>query len=174
MTAVGTRSRKAPRVVAAAAFMMSMSLGAWAEEGALAKQGQFSGKFGWWAIGKVYATGKDQFYWNGEFNGTFFNDSGAGFLHGTSWICPGFNELRSGVSVASGGRCVATDMDGDKAFATWEGGQGTVPMKFNGTAQFVGGTGKYAGIQGRWTFNASAVPTTEQGFGLFKGDWKLP
>ena len=57
-------------------------------------------------------------------------------------VCPGYNELRAGVSLASGGRCVVTDMDGDKMFATWDGGQGSVTMKFNGTAQFVGGTGK--------------------------------
>ena len=47
-------------------------------------------------------------------------------------------------------------------------------MKFNGTAQFIGGTGKYTGIQGRQAFHASPVPTTERGFGLFKGEWKLP
>jgi hypothetical protein len=176
---VGARSSRMKRVacasgIAAAVAAVLFGLPAAAEEGPLAKQGQFSGKFGWWAVGKVYQLGKDQIYWNGEFNGTFFNDSGGGFLHGSSLVCPGYNELRAGVSLASGGRCVVTDMDGDKAFATWDGGQGNVPMKFSGTAQFVGGTGKYAGIQGRWTFQASPVATTEQGFGIFKGEWKLP
>ena len=95
-----------------------------AEEGPLPKQGQFSGKFGWWAVGKVYQLGKDQIYWNGEFNGTFFNDAGGGFLHGSSWVCPGYNELRGGVSLASGGRCVVTDMDGDKMFVDLGGGPG--------------------------------------------------
>lgn len=160
--------------IATALATLLLSLPVAGEEGPLAKQGQFSGKFGWWAVGKIYQMGKEQIYWNGEFNGTFFNDASGGFLHGSSWVCPGYNELRAGVSLASGGRCVVTDMDGDKVFATWDGGQGSVPMKFNGTAQFVGGTGKYAGIQGRWTFHASPVPTTEQGFGLFKGEWKLP
>lgn len=160
--------------IAAIAVTVLLSMPAMAEEGPLPKQGQFSGKFGWWAVGKVYQLGKDQIYWNGEFNGTFFNDAGAGFLHGSSWVCPGHNELRSGIPQGSGGRCVVTDMDGDRMFVTWEGGQGSVPMKFNGTAQFVGGTGKYTGIQGRQTFHAGPVPTTEQGFGLFKGEWKLP
>jgi len=145
-----------------------------AEEAQLPRQGQFTGKFGWWALGKVYQMGQDHIYWNGEFNGTFFNDAGNGFLHGSSWVCPGYNELRGGISLASGGRCVVTDMDGDKMFVTWEGSKGTIPMKFNGSAQFVGGTGKYSGIQGHQTFYANPVPTTEQGFGLFKGEWKLP
>ena len=160
--------------IAAIAVTELLSMPVMAEDGPLPKQGQFSGKFGWWAVGKVYQLGTDQIYWNGEFNGTFFNDAGAGFLHGSSWVCPGYNELRGGVSLGSGGRCVVTDMDGDRMFVTWEGARGSVPMKFNGTAQFVGGTGKYAGIQGRQTFHASPVPTTEQGFGLFKGEWKLP
>ena len=92
-----------------------------AQQTQLPKQGQFSGKFGWWAVGKVYEMGKDHIYWNGEFNGTFFNDAGSGFLNGSSIVCPGYNELQGGISLTSGGRCVGTDMDGDKVFATWEG-----------------------------------------------------
>ena len=161
---------KVGAVVATALFSLSVG----AQQTQLPKQGQFSGKFGWWAVGKVYEMGKDHIYWNGEFNGTFFNDAGSGFLNGSSIVCPGYNELQGGISLASGGRCVGTDMDGDKVFATWEGGRGAVPMKFNGTAHFVGGTGKYTGIGGGWTFYASPVPTTEQGFGLLKGEWTLP
>lgn len=176
---VATRSSQKKRLgcasgIAAALATALLTLPVAAEQSPLPKQGQFSGKFGWWAVGKVYQLGKDHIYWNGEFNGTFFNDTGSGLLHDSSLVCPGYNELQSGMSLASGGRCVGTDMDGDKVFVIWEGGKGTVPMKFNGTAQFVGGTGKYAGIQGRWEFYASPVPTTEQGFGLFKGEWKLP
>ena len=152
----------------------ALTLAAGAEQGQLAKQGQFSGKFGWWAVGKAYALGKDHVYWNGEFNGTFFNDAGHGFLHGSSLICPGYNELQAGISLASGGRCIGTDLDGDKLFVTWEGEKGTIPMKFGGTATIVGGTGKYSGIKGGWRFDASPVAGTEQGFGLFKGEWKLP
>jgi hypothetical protein len=47
-------------------------------------------------------------------------------------------------------------------------------MKFNGTAQFVGRTVDYAGIQGRWTLRTGPVPRAEQGFDFFKGGWKLP
>ena len=143
-------------------------------EAQLPKQGTFAGKFGWWAVGKVYEMEKGHIYWEGEFNGTLFNDAGEGFLHGTSWVCPGYNELRDGISVESGGRCIVTDMDGDKVFTVWHGGKGTMPLKFNGDNQFVGGTGKYAGIRGNHTYRANSVPTTEQGFGLFAGEWRLP
>ncbi len=114
------------------------------------------------AVGKVYELDKGHLYWSGEFNSTIFNDAGSGFAHGTSWVCPGYNELCDGVSLGSAGRCVGTDMDGDKIFNTWQGDHGTVPLKFNGTYEFVGGTGKYAGIRGQGTFRANAVPTTEQ------------
>ena len=108
--------------------------------------------------------------WNGsEFSGTFFNEAGQGFLHGTSWVCPGVNDLTNGASTASQGYCVVTDKEGDKAFLVWKGGKG-----FEGTYQWTGGTGKYTGLKGNNTFRGVPLPPTAQGYGLLKGEWQLP
>ena len=82
----------------------------------MAKQGTYAGNFGWYAIGKTFELEKDHAFWVGEFSGTFFNEAGQGFLHGTSWVCPGVNDLTNGASTASQGYCVVTDKEGDKAF----------------------------------------------------------
>jgi hypothetical protein len=109
-------------------------LGAHAEA-QMAKQGTYAGNFGWYAIGKTFELEKDHAFWVGEFSGTFFNEAGQGFLHGTSWVCPGVNDLTNGASTASQGYCVVTDKEGDKAFLVWKGGKG-----FEGTYQWTGGT----------------------------------
>ena len=55
----------------------------------LPKQGKYTGKFGWYATGKVFELEKDHIYWVGEFSGTIFNDAGSGFMHMASVVCPG-------------------------------------------------------------------------------------
>src|SRR5712691_4537432 len=138
-------------------------------EAELAKQGTYTGHFGWYAVGKTFEIEKEHGFWVGEFSGTVFNDAGQGFMHGTSWVCPGVNDVTNGVSTSSHGYCVVTDKDGDKAFLVWKGGKG-----FEGDYQWTGGTGKYSGIKGNNTFRAFALPSTSQGYGLLKGEWQLP
>jgi len=36
----------------------------------LPKQGKFTAKFGWYAVGKVFELEKDHLFWVGEFSGT--------------------------------------------------------------------------------------------------------
>jgi len=150
------------------ALSIVLFLGAHAEA-QMAKQGTYSGNFGWYAVGKTFEIEKDHAFWVGEFSGTFFNEAGQGFLHGTSWVCPGVNDVTNGVSTSSHGYCVVTDKDGDKAFLAWKGGKG-----FAGDYQWTGGTGKYTGIKGNNTFRAVALLPTAQGYGLLKGEWQLP
>ena len=59
----------------------------------LPKQGKFAAKFGWYAVGKVFELEKDHIFWVGEFSGTVFNDSGSGFMHMVSMVCPGSNDI---------------------------------------------------------------------------------
>ena len=138
-------------------------------EAQLAKQGTYSGKFGWYAVGKGFEIEKGHEFWVGVFSGTFFNDAGEGFMHETSWVCPGVNDVINGVSQVSHGYCVITDKDGDKAFLVWKAGKG-----FEGDYQWTGGTGKYTGIKGNNTFRAFPLLPTSQGYGLLKGEWQLP
>lgn len=112
------------------------------------------GEFGWMGVGKAYEIDKGQYYWVGEFSGTFFNDKGKGSLfHHAGVKCPGFNDLNFPAGKGkSGGDCVITDADGDKAYLFWalEGDNKTG----RGTFTYTGGTGKYTGISGTNPFSA--------------------
>ena len=154
------------------AMALVLSLGAVAEA-QLAKQGTYSTHFGWYATGKTFEFEKDHVLFVGEFSGAVFNDTGGGFMHGTSWVCPGMNELLKGISTAAQGYCIATDKDGDKAFLTWKGHKSTEPNRLAGDFQWTGGSGKYTGIKGNNTFEAVFV-TSNSGYALHKGEWQLP
>jgi len=101
-------------------------------EAQMAKQGTYTARFGWSAIGKTIELEKDHMIFVGEYSGVVFNDAGSGFMHGTSWVCPGLNDFVHGLSTAAQGYCVATDKDGDKAFVTWKGHKATEPNKGGG------------------------------------------
>jgi hypothetical protein len=163
-------TNRAHGMLAAVAIMLSLGARAGAQ---LAKQGTYTGKFGWYAIGKTFDIEKDHMLFVGEFNGTVFNDTGSGFLHGTAFVCPGMNDVLRGLSLASQGYCVVTDKDGDKAFLTWKGRKMTEPSRVAGDYQWANGTGKYTGITGNNTFEAIFITPTA-GYSALKGKWKLP
>ena len=138
-------------------------------EAQLPKQGTYTSHFGWYATGKTFELEKGHILFQGEFDGTNFNDAGHGFLHKTSVVCPGVNDVINGASRASQGYCVVTDQDGDKAFLVWKAGKG-----FDGDFQWTGGTGKYTGITGNNAFTALLIGPTPSGYSVWKGEWKLP
>ena len=143
-------------------------------EAQLAKKGTYSGHFGWTAVGETIDVGEGRQFFAGQFNGTFFNDAGKGFLHGSSWVCPGVTDNINNIGQSGHGYCVVTDQDGDKALLTWEGGKDTKPGEGKGTFQWTSGTGKYAGIKGDNTYETKAVLPTAQGHNVHKGEWQLP
>jgi hypothetical protein len=75
--------------------------------------------------------------------------------------------------IHNSGDCAATDKDGDKAMWNWKctacPGQG-----WAGEFRFTGGTGKYAGLKGRGTYQETNVLGTGNGWSVLKGDWELP
>jgi len=143
-------------------------------EAQLPKQGTYTSHFGWYATGKTFELEKGHILFQGEFNGTNFNDAGHGFLHKTSVVCPGVNDVINGASRASQGYCVVTDQDGDKAFLTWKGHKATEPHKGGGEFQWAGGTGKYTGITGNNTYDAVFIVPPTSGYSLLKGEWRVP
>ena len=155
--------------IIAALLVMSATFGV-AEE--LAKRGTYSGVYGWSYSASPHQIEEGHLFIQDIYKGTFFNDAGKGFLHESSMVCPAVTDIVNGKGTARGyGIC--TDKDGDKAFCVWEGkiAPGT---EFNGTFQWIGGTGKYTGIQGNNTFRATMIGATKQGRGIFKGEWRLP
>jgi hypothetical protein len=141
----------------------------------LPKQGKFAAKFGWYAVGKVFELEKDHIFWVGEFSGTVFNDSGSGFMHMVSMVCPGSNDIHlDGQQGSADGYCVMTDKDGDKLYSVWSC-KGPFPGPCDGDNKFTGGTGKYAGITGSNRFQGVTTAPTSSGYSTFmNGAWQLP
>jgi hypothetical protein len=155
--------------VSAALLLTSATLVA-AEE--LAKRGTYSGVYGWTYSATVHQIEEGHLFIQDIYKGTFFNDAGKGFMHESSIVCPAVTDIVNGKGTARG-YSICTDKDGDNIFSVWEGK--VVPGKeFKGTFQWIGGTGKYTGIQGNNTFRATMIEGTKEGRGIFNGEWRLP
>lgn len=141
-------------------------------EAQLAKQGTYTGLYGWSLSSTVHQLEEGHVYTQDVYKGTFFNDTNKGFLHESSWVCPGVSDVVNGKGDANG-YCVITDKDNDNAFLIWKG---TIDPAagFNGDYQWTGGTGKYTGMKGNNTFSATGIGSTSEGRGLLKGEWQLP
>lgn len=140
------------------------------------KQGSFTAKFGYFATTKVYEIDKGHMLVAGEWSGTSFNDAGSGMLHGAATMCPGMVDIQANGEHYGHGYCVFTDAAGDKVYSTWEC-KGPLPCN-NGTATFTGGTGKYAGIKGGFTWQNSGTavqsPSGQMGYNSWSAKYQLP
>lgn len=101
--------------------------------------------------------------------GSIMNEAGKGPFHNMSSRCIGMGDSAR----ADNGHCVFTDADQDKIFDEWTY-DGT-----SGTGTIIGGTGKYAGIQGHYDYEWVSVPAakdgTYQGYSSrFEGSWTMP
>ena len=106
--------------------------------------------------------------WLGTFKGQFFNPGG--FMHDTTWDCPGITENKDGKSQASCGYLIVTDSDGDKAWAEWKGRLEIKEGKISGMASWRGGAGKFNGISGPLTYEGNVKPTG-QGSAKVEGNY---
>ena len=156
-----------------AAVAIVLLLGTYAEA-QLAKKGTYKGTIGWNSTGKTFEMDDGREIFVGEFTGAFINEAGKGFMHGTSWACPGITETLNDVSQGGNGYCIVTDMDGDKAFLTWTGNKETKKGAASGPFQWTGGTGKYAGLKGDNTYKGMTILPTQQGYNVHEGEWQLP
>lgn len=142
----------------------------------LAKEGTFDLRLAW--SGSVEAVipasrNGDAFIY--EFLGVTTNQAGEGFLHNASVRCVGFGYAQ-GNAEQNQGNCVYVDPDGDRVFADWQD-EGTA-RRAEGSGELTGGTGKYDGIAGSYTYVRVAVrPAAEgtfQGYTVrTEGSWRL-
>jgi len=139
----------------------------------LPKQGSYSGTFGAQGEGTLHELGPGHIFFVGGFNGVFMNEESGGFLDRTQVICPGINDIVDGLSQGLQGYCIATDEDGDKAFAKWAGIDDT-PNVGGGDFEWIGGTGKYEGITGSNRFHYAGIGTTLAYSVTWEGEWELP
>ncbi len=165
--------------LAALAFMLAQSGGfaSQATAAELAKEGTFSIRAAWSSAWQGFAMGEDRWVSTFDLKGVVTNDAGQGFLHNTSMRCVGLGRTFKGASEDSG-NCVYTDADGDKLFDQWRD-RGAAGVGAKDSGGLVGGTGKYAGVQGAYEYERIGVRPvadgTFQGCTVsFTGNWKLP
>jgi hypothetical protein len=112
--------------------------------------------------------------WSGGFVGASVSDGRKGPLHNSGWDCTGETAIQDGKVHRSGGFCLVTDPDGDTINLVWERTDvpgGMVDGKTRGT--YLSGTGKYAGIQGSYTFSCR-LQGAMAACNITGGEYKFP
>lgn len=129
-----------------------------------------------------FATGEETFF--GTVAGTVRGDGDA-LLAGTSVNCEfdGYTFEARGFSCgftdaeSVAGICLFTAENGDTAVAEWRCGTGatmTSDARCEGTAEWIEGTGAFAGISGGAKLHSDLFLYPTEGTALWKGDWRVP
>jgi hypothetical protein len=132
-----------------------------------------------YATFKMLPLGPDRGYMPWENFGVVVSDTGEGLFHAATIRCFGANFGEKG-SFEGEGYCAYTLKDGEKVFSSIKiGGKMGMPMPpAQGTAKMIGGTGKYAGIEGRVEYTSYTLRPSAEGIGqsLNRGKitYKLP
>ena len=142
----------------------------------MAREGTFSGTAVLSATLTTLTMGEERLQMNYDLTGAFLNDANEGFLHKTSFHDVGALHAVNGVMENDHSFCVFSDKDGDKLYLTHEAtGSLANAKRF---WKWVGGTGKYTGIQGGGEWYWVSLPPVVEGtlIGLWeiKGNYKLP
>ena len=124
----------------------------------LPKSGSFTIHSGWKFVGEVTQVAENHTFIYGGAWGLTYNDMGKGPLHLGGVLCALTQEVINGGGPAKG-YCSWGDADGDKIFTDWSGKltPGGGEFNFNGVNEITGGTGKFAGIQGKAPFQCKAM-----------------
>lgn len=151
--------------------------------GELPREGKYSGDYyssGTFVMAQLGKDGKDGFMQGFDEVG---ESVGNGLFDHTTWRCIG----QFGVFAEKGratGMCVATDLAGDQVIGTFAAP--AVPMTDKerpGKFEFTGGTGKYAGITGTFSyvvhpqefpFPVLAAANHYANHNTYEGSYKLP
>jgi hypothetical protein len=140
----------------------------------LAKRGSYSGRYLWTERAKVVEVDKGWMFTDAVQQGVFLNSNGSGFLHGATAVCTSQGVIQNDQFWFSG-NCAATDKDGDKAVLKWACSK--AGNRCAGAFDWMGGTGKYAGMRGQSQFDGGVLgqgPLGTMGDSNWKGEWALP
>lgn len=108
---------------------------------------------------------------HGSSIGITFNDKRSGPLHGGPAICF-YVFFESDNGTKNKGYCAFGDADGDRIYTDWYGTQGADGGQ--GVNEIVGGTGKYAGIQGNGPWKCKNAEANGQLHCIQRFDYRLP
>jgi len=125
----------------------------------------------------VLPMGKGVVQINYEGWGISRSDTGEGLVHNASAHVVGGLLAVKGVYKNDSGMVSFTRPDGDQVFITYKA-SGVAGKTGKGTFTYVGGTGKFVGIQGSGEFTRHNLRPPVKGFGaslnVVKHNWKIP
>jgi hypothetical protein len=138
----------------------------------LPKSGTFTVHSGWKRVGETTQVAEGRTYLFGSFWGVVFNDKGSGPLHEGPSVCSYTLELLNG-ALTGQGQCTWGDVDGDKIFNDYTG---SMPPKsqWEAMVKLTGGTGKYAGIQGKASEQCKPLNASPQRACTEQFEYRLP
>jgi hypothetical protein len=150
------------RTLAATAIVLTAALafGSPAIAADLPQSGSIKIHSGWKGVGEVVQVDKNHVFGAGQFYGVTFNDAGSGPLHKGAVVCTYTLELMNGAGPAQG-PCAWSDSDGDKFF-TYATGKFEASGALSGEHKITGGTGKFAGIQGKGVLQCTVLNDKSQ------------
>ena len=152
-------------------FAAALSAGALAQQ--LPKTGVISIHTGWKVTGEALETADKVMQGHGTAIGTAFNDRGSGPLHGGPATCLYTFHFANGTP-KNKGFCTFGDADGDRFFTEWNGGPAADGSGTEGVNTILGGTGKYAGIQGNGTWKSRDVGPNGNHLTTQRFEYRLP
>ncbi len=122
----------------------------------MAKEGSTSGKSTWITNFTLLPMGKERVQINYEGYGVNLSDTGEGLLHNASAHVVGSTHAFKGRYEDDSGFIRYTRPDGDQIFMTYKCA-GMAGKTGKGTFTYVGGTGKFVGIQGSGEFTSVSL-----------------
>jgi len=141
------------------------------------KEGSSSYIIGYSGTYKTVAMGQERIQITYEVLGVIVSDASDCILQNASLRCIGSYHVIKGAYEDDSGFCVCTRPDGDQLFTSYKA-SGRLGAVGKGTVTYVGGTGKFVGIQGDGEFSRfGARPAAEgtlQGYNRVKDHYKLP
>jgi hypothetical protein len=142
----------------------------------MAKEGTTSGTTYWITNFTMLPMGQEILQINYEGWGVAVSDTGEGLLHNASAHVVGGLLSVKGVYENDSGLCSLTRPDGDQIFLTYKT-SGESGKSGKGTFTYVGGTGKFVGIQGSGEFTRHMLRPPTKGYGaslsVTKSQWKI-
>lgn len=128
---------------------------------------------GWKVSANVIEAGAKRLIGNASVSGTSFNDAGRGALHGGPANCVATFYVADGVP-RNKGFCAFGDADGDRFFTEWTGGPAKDGIGTEGVNTILGGTGKYAGIQGTGTWKSKDLGPNGEHLTTQRFEYRMP
>jgi len=137
----------------------------------LPKSGNIAVHTGWKSTGEALEVADKRMQGHGSVIGITFNDKGSGPLHGGPATCF-YVFFANDTGTKNKGYCAFGDTDGDRIFTDWHGAQSSEGGQ--GVNEIVGGTGKYAGIQGSGPWKCKDAGANGQLNCTQRFDYRLP